>query len=93
MIELIKRKKAAYGCNFADIAKVWCGIICTEILPEDVAEMMAQMKECRIKAIKEKLDDPKCDNQEQLLKALEDSQKDKAAYTWISENFEEYQKL
>jgi len=96
LIDLIREKKATYGSNFEAIAKSWCKIICLELSPEDVAEMMALMKECRIKAIKEKLngDAMLSTAQAQELKAaLEDSQKDKAAYMWIAENYEEYQTL
>ncbi len=93
MKEMIKRKKATYGSNFEEIALKWSELLGIGIEAEDVAEMMAHMKECRIQVIKTKLggaDMLSTSSAEKLKSALEDSQKDKAAYDWIANNYEEY---
>jgi hydroxymethylpyrimidine/phosphomethylpyrimidine kinase len=106
-INIIRSRKSQYGSNFDAIKEKWekyfeKELECTFSLHnESVAKMMALMKEARIEAIKEKLND--YDGQMgyveesqylfDLEESLIDSKTDYANYLWIAENFEKYEKL
>lgn len=47
-VEVIKERKELYGNNFPEIANLWSMYLGCEILPRDVAMMMALMKITRI---------------------------------------------
>lgn len=107
--KIIKQRKEVYGSNFENTCQLWneyfkeCGILNKEITPKDVAVSLALLKQTRIETIKEKLQELKKDKEfdsirvqltiKKLNEALEDSKKDYANYLWISENFEEYERL
>ena len=101
--ETIKRRKAIYGNNFSEIARLQSEYLEIEISPKQVAKSLAILKEVRINFIKTKLqslrDIPNfsdCIIQieiKDLTNGLEDSKKDMANYLWISENYEEYEAL
>ena len=99
--ELIKQRKSQYDSNFEAIAEKWSSELnrnlAYELEAEEVAKMMALMKECRIEAIFEKMDslDPFDDRLElvQLECSLIDSRKDQANYLWIANNYKEYREL
>ena len=92
---LIKQRKAMYGDNFECIAKTWEGYFEDEPLDgNQVALMMADMKQCRIDAIDKKLKEfPTPEVYLELMASKEDSQADKANYMWIAKNYEEYKGL
>ena len=101
--ETIRRRKAIYGNNFEEIAKLQSEYLGIEITPSQVAKSLAILKEVRINFIKAKLQRLKdipnfndCIIQieiKDLNNGLEDSKKDMANYLWISENYEEYEAL
>jgi hypothetical protein len=91
---LIKERKAIYGSNFTCIKNKWEFLFQKVISEREVAEAMKLMKECRIEAIKQKIN--KTDNKailKKLNKALKDSFLDKSNYEWIADNYEEYKNL
>jgi hypothetical protein len=55
--------------------------------------MIVLMKEARIDAIMEKLEDCTRENEVLLRTALQDSLTDCDNYEWISENFKEYERF
>ena len=99
----IKRRKAIYGNNFPEIARLQSEYLGIEITPSQVAKSLAILKEVRINFIKTKLqslrDIPNFSDYiiqveiKDLTNGLEDSKKDMANYLWISENYEEYEAL
>lgn len=101
--ETIKQRKAVYGSNFEEIAKLQSEYLEYEITPKDVAKMMAIMKNVRINFIKSRLSKLKelPDFHTPVVQAeiktlnfsLEDSVKDYSNYEWIAENFSEYEAL
>ena len=98
--KIIKQRKAMYGSNFECIADKWSedtGIY-GEGLPsltgQEVAMMMAHMKQCRIDAIDEKLSKfPSPEVGIKLHEARRDSVIDMANYLWIADNYNEYKEL
>jgi len=101
--KLIKQRKKLYGDNFSCIAEKWSEYlnesvnmpVKVKLQPDDVAMLMSLMKECRIKAIKEKLknDDLSIQDRAKLNKALKDSRADRDNYRWIAMNYELYKEL
>ena len=101
--ETIRRRKAIYGNNFPEIARLQSEYLGIEITPSQVAKSLAILKEVRINFIKTKLETLRnvpnfndCIIQieiKDLNNGLEDSKKDYANYLWISENYEEYEAL
>ena len=99
----IKQRKAIYGNNFPEIAKLQSEYYNREITPKDVAMTLAILKKVRIDFIKARLETLRnvpnfndCIIQieiRDLTNGLEDSKKDMANYLWISENYEEYEAL
>lgn len=90
---LISQRKEVYGNNFPDIAEVWSKYLGMEIRPEDVAMMMAEMKQVRINFCNKQIDDLNVVDKETYLHALVDSQTDKENYLFIATNYSEYEKL
>ena len=101
--ETIKRRKAIYGNNFPEIARLQSEYYDFEVTPKDVAMTLAILKKVRIDFIKARLETLRnvpnfndCIIQIEikgLTNGLEDSKKDYANYLWISENYEEYEEL
>ena len=83
--ELIRERKAIYSNNFGAIAEAWGVHLEISIEPEDVAMLMAVMKQCRVDAITKKIAD--------LEVGLADSLDDLNNYKFIANNYEEYLKL
>ena len=97
--QTIKRRKAIYGNNFPQIAKLQSEYYDREITPKDVAMTLAILKKVRIDFIKSKLEDLKEKDYitqievKDLSNGLEDSIKDYNNYLWIATNYDEYEKL
>ncbi len=101
--ETIRRRKAIYGNNFEEIARLQSEYLEIEITPKQVAKSLAILKQVRIDFIKARLETLRnvpnfndCIIQieiKDLNNGLEDSKKDYANYLWISENYEEYEAL
>ena len=106
--DIIRQRKSQYGSNFGAIKEKWqehlkakLGVTSVFSLSDkDVAQMMALMKECRIEAIKEKMEVEVSKNEEtvnplmqELHRSLKDSRVDYANYKWIGDNFKEYEEL
>ena len=95
----IKQRKAIYGNNFPQIAKLQSEYYDREITPKDVAMTLAILKKVRIDFIKSKLEDLKEKDYitqievKDLKNGLEDSIKDYNNYLWIATNYDEYEKL
>lgn len=96
---VIKQRKALYGDNFQKIADSWnkyfkLYLVDKDIEPNDVALLMALMKDVRIDATNELLKyQLSSSTRDKLVKALEDSITDSENYRWIARNFEEYKSL
>ena len=97
--QTIKQRKAIYGNNFPQIAKLQSEYYDREITPKDVAMTLAILKKVRIDFIKSKLEDLKEKDYitqievKDLKNGLEDSIKDYNNYLWIATNYDEYEKL
>ena len=101
--ETIRRRKAIYGNNFEEIARLQSEYYDFEVTPKDVSMTLAILKKVRIDFIKARLETLRnvpnfndCIIQieiKDLNNGLEDSKKDMANYLWISENYEEYEAL
>ena len=101
--QTIKQRKALYGNNFLDIAKLQSEYYNREITPKDVAMTLAILKKVRVDFIKVKLqsfrDNPRFNDHDiqiqikDLNAGLEDSIKDYNNYLWIATNYDEYEKL
>lgn len=101
--ETIKRRKAIYGNNFPEIAKLQTEYLGIKITPKQVAKSLAILKEVRINFIKTKLQNLRDISNfsdyiiqveiRDLTNGLEDSKKDMANYLWIHDNYEEYEVL
>lgn len=101
--QTIKQRKAIYGNNFPQIAKLQSEYYDREITPKDVAMSLAILKKVRIDFIKVKLqsfrDNPRFHDYDiqiqikDLNAGLEDSIKDYNNYLWIATNYDEYEKL
>ena len=101
--ETIRRRKAIYGNNFEEIARLQSEYYDFEVTPKDVSMTLAILKKVRIDFIKARLETLRnvpnfndCIIQieiRDLTNGLEDSKKDMANYLWISENYEEYESL
>jgi galactose-1-phosphate uridylyltransferase len=102
--ELLKKEKMIYGDDFTPVCESWSMYLGVKITPKDVAMMMAQMKETRIKFIQNKLNDLKDkpnflvdNNYQELYKifksSLDDNNQKKAHYLFIATNFDEYKNL
>lgn len=96
---VIKQRKALYGDNFQKIADSWnkyfkLYLVDKDIEPNDVALLMALMKDVIIDATNELLKyQLSASTRDKLVKALEDSITDSENYRWIARNFEEYKSL
>lgn len=99
----IQQRKAVYGNNFPEIAKLQSEYYDMEVTPRDVAVTLAILKKVRIDFIKSKLQEIK-ENEDftdifvlekikGLNAGLEDSVKDYNNYLWIATNYDEYEKL
>jgi hypothetical protein len=91
---LIKQRKEMYGDNFTCIKNKWEFLFQKIISEREVAKAMKLMKECRIEAIKQKIE--QIDDKvmlKKLDKSLKDSILDKSNYEWIANNYEEYKNL
>lgn len=102
--ELLKKEKMVFGSDFTPICESWSVYLGIKITPKDVAMMMAQMKDTRIKFIQNKLNDLKekpsflIDNDIQevykIYKAsLDEATQKKTHYLFIATNYDEYLKL
>ena len=102
--ELLEKEKTVYGDNFEPICESWSLYLGVKITPKDVAMMMAQMKDTRVKYIQNKLNDLKekpnflIDNNLQeaykMFKfSLDENNQKKAHYLFIATNYNEYLKL
>ena len=95
----IQQRKAIYGNNFPQIAKLQSEYYDREITAKDVAMTLAILKKVRIDFIKSKLEDLKEKDYitqievKDLKNGLEDSIKDYNNYLWIATNYDEYEKL
>lgn len=84
-VAVIQQRKRVYGSNFEDIAQKWSKYLSIEINPDDVAYLMAEMKKARIEHIQKQIAISQA--------SLDDSVIDHDNYTWIAQNFKEYEKL
>ena len=96
--ELIKQRKAMYGDNFSNIAESWGDYLNDSLVGEDVAHMMALMKQVRIDDTTELLNkEMKITGDPEYIAALNnsiaDSKIDQANYLWIAANWEKYDGL
>lgn len=101
--DTIRKRKAIYGNNFEEIAKMQSEYLGIKITPKQVAYTLAILKQVRINFIKNKLQEFRNDINfdtyvvqkeiEQLRNGLEDSLKDYSNYLWISQNYSEYEQL
>lgn len=99
----IQQRKAIYGNNFPEIARLQSEYYDREVTPKDVAMTLAILKKVRIDFIKSKLlelrDNPRFSDYDiqiqikDLNTGLEDSKKDYENYLWIATNYSEYEKL
>jgi len=94
-VDLIKKRKELYGNNFPMIAREWTKTLSVSIKEPMVAKLMAQMKETRIRHINKILKEKSLTLNEidKLTNALGDSEKDRANYLWIAENYRQYEEL
>lgn len=102
--KLLKKEKMVFGSDFTPVCESWSIYLGVKITPKDVAMMIAQMKDTRIKFIQNKLNDFKekpnflidRDMQEayKIYKAsLDEATQKKAHYLFIATNYDEYLKL
>lgn len=99
----IQQRKAIYGNNFPEIARLQSEYMGVEITPQQVANILAILKQVRIDYIKKKLlklkQSPTFSDYttqieiKQLKEGLEDSLKDFENYKWIATNYDEYESL
>lgn len=95
----IKQRKAIYGNNFPEIAKLQSEYYDREITAKDVAMTLAILKKVRIDFIQSKIEKLKEKDYitqieiKDLNAGLEDSIKDYNNYLWIATNYDEYEKL
>lgn len=99
----IQQRKAIYGNNFPEIARLQSEYYDREVTPKDVAMTLAILKKVRVDFIKVKLqsfrDNPRFSDYDiqiqikDLNTGLEDSKKDYENYLWIATNYSEYEKL
>lgn len=99
-IETIKKRKAIYGNNFPEIARLQSEYFKRAFTPQDVAMSLAILKEVRIKAIQEQMESLVISDFlefaykiKELNEALEDSKKDHENYLWIAKNYKQYEQL
>jgi len=100
---IIEQRKKVYGSNFEDISIKWENHLKSKginalITPKDVYEMMALMKECRVKKGNEILNlmlENNADNFEvnKMCESIEDSQTDRDNYRFIANNWEWYDEI
>lgn len=101
--DTIKKRKAVYGNNFPQIAKLQSEYFGFEVTPKDVAMSLAILKQVRIDFIKSELQKLREDTNfdtyivqvqiKSFNEALEDSKKDYENYHWIANNYDEYLNL
>lgn len=101
--DTIRKRKAVYGNNFPQIAKLQSEYFGFEVTPKDVAMSLAILKQVRIDFIKSELQKLREDTNfdtymvqvqiKSFNEALEDSKKDYENYLWIATNYDEYLKL
>ena len=102
--ELLKQEKMIFGDDFTPVCESWSMYLGIKITPKDVAMMMAQMKDTRVRYIQEKLNnikdktgflkDHELQEDFRLQKnLLAENQQKKAHYLFIATNFEQYKKL
>jgi hypothetical protein len=104
--EIIRDRKKRYGDNFSDIAEVWTEFIYQNkdgfadvITPREVCEMMALMKEVRVEATREIIDeiyrdiDYSSGEDIKLENSLIDSTTDRDNYRYIARNWQWYQNI
>ena len=96
-LDLIARRKKEYGNNLPDMAKDWTIMTGAQYIftPEKVAEFLANLKENRLKYIREALKTTTIGTEEyfNLKKAEEDSYLDRNNYLWIADNYDSYLRL
>ena len=99
-IETIKKRKAVYGNNFPEIARLQSEYFKRVFTPQDVAMSLAILKQVRIKAIQEQMESLVISDFleftykiKELNEALEDSKKDHENYLWIAKNYKQYEQL
>lgn len=102
--ELLKQEKMIFGDDFTPVCESWSMYLGIKITPKDVAMMMAQMKDTRIKFVQDRLNDLK-DKPDFLINretqeaykiyknTLDESKQKKTHYLFIATNFEEYKNL
>jgi galactose-1-phosphate uridylyltransferase len=102
--ELLKKEKIVFGDDFTPVCESWSAYLGVKITPKDVAMMMAQMKDTRVKHIQNKLNDLKekpsflINNELQeaykmYKTSLDDSNQKKAHYLFIATSYDEYLSL
>lgn len=102
--ELLKQEKMIYGDNFEPVCERWSKYLGIKITPKDVAMMMAEEKDTRIKHIQNQINDLKekpgflIDNNLQELygmfkSALDENLQKRTHFLFIATNFDEYLKL
>lgn len=101
--ETIKKRKAVYGNNFPEIARLQSEYFQRAFTPQDVAMSLAILKQVRIDFIRKQLFELKKDINfnsyivqiqiKNLNEALEDSKKDYENYQWIAKNYKQYEQL
>ena len=102
-IETIKKRKAVYGNNFPEIARLQSEYFKRDFTPQDVAMSLAILKEVRINFIRKQLLELKKDINfnsyliqiqiKNLNEGLEDSKKDHENYLWIAKNYKKYEQI
>ncbi len=101
---LLKKEKLIYGDDFTSICESWSLYLGIKLTPKDIAMMMSQMKDTRVRFVQDKINELR--DQHNLLIAndlseaiaaykciLKENQQKKAHYLFIATNFDEYKKL
>lgn len=102
--ELLKHEKMIFGDNFEPVCERWSEYLGLNITPKDVAMMMADEKDTRVKYIQNQLNnlkekpgfliDKKLQEQYKMFKsALDENLQKKTHFLFIATNFEEYLKI
>jgi|APSaa5957512576_1039674.scaffolds.fasta_scaffold20425_2 hypothetical protein len=100
--EIIKERKEQYGDAFNNIRTLWNKYIFQFregklLTNNDVCEMMALMKEARIRKIRklilENKDKKRYDENNKLQQSLDDNLIDRENYRWIVSHYSEYLEL
>lgn len=88
--KIIKARKSQYGDNFQSVADKWSDYLGGVVAPQDVALMLAKLKEARLE---HQLKHASSNNKEEAQQLLDDTKKDLNNYYWIAHNYKEYKEM